>query len=159
MAAAVSFVVGAYDHLDFAVNCAAITLKTDNARRLPTAEVDSTVFDRIIAVDLRGMFLSLKFELKRECPRARMGRGSQRVVRSRALCVEVKPVVCSGQTWRDRADDVAALDYADQGIRVNAVAPGVTRAPVPLKDLAPDYEVSRGRQPSASQSEAPRRSE
>src|SRR5215203_5639653 len=59
--AAVTSAVDAFGGIDCAVNCAAVT---HQGVRVPTAEVDIDHFDRIIRVDLRGTFLSMKYELR-----------------------------------------------------------------------------------------------
>src|SRR5271169_817771 len=45
--------------LDCAVNCAAVTVQGARNR---TGDVDVETFDRILSVDLRGMFVSVKYE-------------------------------------------------------------------------------------------------
>ncbi len=60
-----------FGRLDCAFNNAGIATKA--ADRKPMAQLDTSVFDRIISVDLRGVFLCMKYEL-REMVRA--GRGA-----------------------------------------------------------------------------------
>src|SRR3954451_24529914 len=50
---------GAFGRLDFALNNAAVEPK----KLVPTAEVEEEQWDRIIGVDLRGVFLCMKYEI------------------------------------------------------------------------------------------------
>jgi NAD(P)-dependent dehydrogenase (short-subunit alcohol dehydrogenase family) len=59
--AAVAVAIGDAGRLDFAVNSAGIS-GGDNLK--PTADYATDFFDEIIAVDLRGTFLSMKYELR-----------------------------------------------------------------------------------------------
>ena len=132
--AAVSAAGAAFGGIDSAVNCAAVTLKRVRA---PTAEVDIAVFYRIIAVELRRTFLSMKYELRRM---AAQGYGSVVNISSGSGLVASKfnPSYIAAKHTVIGLAKAAAMDYAEAGIRVNVVAPGVTRTPM-LDDVPADY--------------------
>jgi NAD(P)-dependent dehydrogenase (short-subunit alcohol dehydrogenase family) len=59
--AAVKAAIGDSGRLDFGINSAGVS-GGDNLRR--TADYATETFDRMIAIDLRGTFLSMKYELQ-----------------------------------------------------------------------------------------------
>ena len=103
--------------LDCAVNCAAVT---HTGKRLPTAEVDLETFDRIVKVDLRGMFICVQHEI-----RAMLEHGGSIVNISSvpASSGQAQPLVHRGQARVMGLSKGAGLDYADAGIRVDTLVP------------------------------------
>ena len=131
---AVAQAVDAFGAIDCAVNCAAVTV---TGPRVPTAEVDVDVFDRIIAVDLRGTFLSMKYELRQMIVQ---GHGSVVNISSGSGLVAQKfnPSYIAAKHGVIGLSKAAAMDYADRGIRVNALVPGLTKTPM-IAGVAPEH--------------------
>jgi len=132
--AAVTSAVDAFGGIDCAVNCAAVT---HQGVRVPTAEVDIDHFDRIIRVDLRGTFLSMKYELRQM---ALQGHGSVVNISSGSGLVASKfnPSYIAAKHGVIGLAKAAAMDYADTGIRVNVLVPGVTRTPM-IANIPKEY--------------------
>jgi glucose 1-dehydrogenase len=98
----------------------------------PSHEIDMKDFDRIIGVNLRGAFLCA-----REAIRGFLAQGRGGVVLNNSSVHEVipKPKYLSYSITKGGMENMTkslALEYADRGIRVNAVGPGAIVTPINL---------------------------
>jgi glucose 1-dehydrogenase len=114
-----------YGRLDCAVNNAAVTPDTH-----PIVELDEAEWDRILAVDLKGVALCLKYELAQMLSQ---GGGGAIVNIGSVSSFRPQPANAAYTAAKHGViglTKVASLENAPLGIRVNTVAPGAIDTPM-----------------------------
>jgi len=111
--------VETYGGLHFAFNNAGILPAT-----ALLANVDEAAFDQVVAVDLKGVFLAMEYEIQ-----YMLKAGGGAIVNNASIAGMIADPGISAYVAAKHAviglSKAAGIEYASQGIRINALAPGL----------------------------------
>ena len=129
MVAAIDRVVADHGRLDGAVNSAGV-----GGPFIPTADYPVEGWDRTIAINLTGVFHSLRAEIP---PMVRQGKGA--IVNMSSVCGLVGQAGIAAYVATKHGviglTKTVALEYGRQGLRCNALCPTFVQTPLTLAEL------------------------
>lgn len=120
-----------YDRLDYAFNNAAIPEITT-----PLIEQTSNVFDQIMNVNVKGVWLCMKYEIP-EMIRSEGGAIVNTSSGAGVIGIPQQPVYSASKHAVLGMTKSATLEYAKSGIRINAIVPGLVETEM-LERVAED---------------------
>ncbi len=128
-----------YGRLDCAFNNAG----SAGAPGVPTHEYPEKDWDRVMSVNLKGVWFCMKYEIEQV-----LKQGGGAIVNTASTWGLVGAQGASAYVASKHAvvglTRAAALEYAQQGIRINALNPGAIRTPLlePFIAAIPDWEAT-----------------
>jgi NAD(P)-dependent dehydrogenase (short-subunit alcohol dehydrogenase family) len=134
--AMVATCINEYGQLDIAVNNAGI----EGTPMVPTADYDEAVWQQVIDINLTGVFLCMKYEIPEMLSH---GQGCIVNMSSVAGLVggRIGAAYYASKHGVIGATKAAAIEYADKGIRINAVCPAIIETPMVERAFDGDEEM------------------
>lgn len=121
--------VKAFGRLDYAFNNAGIAHPN-----MPSAEIDLEVWDNVMRVNVRGVWLCMRAEIPQM-----LAAGGGAIVNTASISALRGMPGLSGYSASKHAvlglTRAAARDYAAKGVRINAICPGAVHTPMTDKAL------------------------
>lgn len=109
----------------------------------PTADYPEENWDRVININLKGVWLCMKYEIP-----AMLLHGGGAIVNVASVAGLVgftnMPAYCASKGGIVQLTRTAALEYAQRGIRVNVVCPGGVRTPMVDRIVREHPEMEEG---------------
>src|SRR5215831_15953538 len=95
----------------------------------PLADTEESTFDQTFAVDVKGVFLAMKYEIQQM-----LQTGGGTIVNNASIAGLIAERGISAYVAAKHAaiglSKAAAVEYAGHGIRINAIAPGLVQTPM-----------------------------
>jgi NAD(P)-dependent dehydrogenase (short-subunit alcohol dehydrogenase family) len=132
VAAMVQQVVAHFGRLDIAFNNAGIDIEHE-----PLAKASEETFDKLISVNVKGVWLCMKFEIEQM-----LKQGAGAIVNTSSIGGLIgaprQPIYGATKHAVLGMTKAAAVEYGRKGIRINAVCPGIIRTDMTERAVARD---------------------
>lgn len=130
--------VAQFGRLDCAFNNAGIEQPVS-----PLKDIEEEVWDRVLAVNLKSVYLCMKYQIE-----IMLKNGGGAIVNTSSgagvLAIQGQSAYCASKFGVTAISKCAALEHASQGIRVNALCPGIIDTDM-ISRFTGDTEQGRAR--------------
>lgn len=130
---AVEKTVEVFGRMDFAFNNAGIQVPTAK-----TADIESADFERALRINLLGVFYCMKYQIRQMLKQGDGGSIVNVASQDAIVGTATLGAYSAAKTGIIGLAKCTALEYAEQGIRVNMIAPGMIMTPM-VEQAIKDY--------------------